>query len=332
MPTSFYAEYGSGHPKICYLCEYDAIKDKGHITGHNMVTAMSMGAALGLSKIIETIGGSVVIIGCPGEYIGGSKVTMVKQGIFEDIDVVLMAHPDIVTAESGTSSAILPISIKYTSKNAFTFTEPEGYSSLDGSLFTFTGLNYLTKGFPKGISLDGIIVSGGTTPSMFPNTSESKFYIRASSILSAQLIEKKIRELITAISSLMDIESEISYYELPYKELISNRTLSRIFCHNLKENGIIDCLQPRNIAAGLSLGNVSHVVPCIHPYICIVENENIKYSSEEFGRATLSDFAVERMLNAAQALAITGFDILSKEELLNEIRNEFYSHSENKNI
>jgi metal-dependent amidase/aminoacylase/carboxypeptidase family protein len=251
---------------------------------------------------------------------------MIEQGVFEDIDIVLMAHPDVITAESGTSSAILPLSIKYKSKESFSYIHREGYSALDACLFTFTGLNHLTKGFPQDIAVDGIIANGGNTPSILPNESESRLYIRASSIENAKNVEGKIREFVSSVSSLMNMESEVSYYESPSEELHTNQTLSRIFCHNLKENGIIDCQVPRDTHSGLSMGNVSHAVPCIHPYINIVEDDNIKYASPEFCKATLTHYAFERVINTAEALAITGLDILSKEELLNEIRSEFYDN------
>ena len=111
--NAFFAQKGDKYPKICYLCEYDAIENVGHITGHNLTATISASAALALGHIINKIGGSVILIGCPGEYFGGSKGTMVKQDTFEDIDVVMEVHPDIITCESGSSSSIIPIGIKF---------------------------------------------------------------------------------------------------------------------------------------------------------------------------------------------------------------------------
>ena len=90
ISNSFYATKGTGYPKICYLCEYDAIVNEGHITGHNALSSMSVAAALTLGNIVEKIGGTVILICCPGEYLGGTKATMVKQGTFDDIDVCLL--------------------------------------------------------------------------------------------------------------------------------------------------------------------------------------------------------------------------------------------------
>lgn len=329
MATSFYAEYGSNHPRICYLCEYDAIKDKGHVTGHNLVTSMSLGAAIGLTKIIDKIGGSVVIIGCPGEYLGGSKATMVKQGTFNDIDIVLMAHPDVDTYESGTSSALLPLCINYKNSNKPNDIDNGVYSALDACLFTLTGIKELIKGFPTDIKLDGFIASGGIIPNIEPSEANAKFYISACDCTSAQSVETKIKEFIKTTASLMNIEGEISLCNLPHKELVTNKVLSRIFSHNLKENGIIDVKGIKNIDSGISIGSVSHIVPTIHPYIGICDKSNIKFSSQEFRDTTLTKFAKDRIINAAETLAITGMDIIAKEDLLNEIRQEFYSKTNN---
>ena len=103
IPTAFFAQYGEGHPKICFLCEYDGIKDLGQIYGHNLVCSMSIGAAIGLSNVLPKPYSSVIVVGCPGEISGGSKVTMARQGTFEDIDAVLIAKPHVITATSGTS-------------------------------------------------------------------------------------------------------------------------------------------------------------------------------------------------------------------------------------
>lgn len=325
IPTAFYAEYGSGHPKLCYICEYDAATKDGHITGHNLISAMSISASLSLAKILNKFqSGTIIILGCPGEFISGAKVTMAKQGTFNDIDAVLMAHPDIENAETGTSMALLPVKVKYTSKEALTHSRDGIYSSSDACIFTFNAISFLKSGFERNCTIDGISIKNDGPYHTIPRESEVKFNIRTPKMLQACEIEKKIKELVKTTSNLMDVGYEISMPELPYDELIPNHALSRIFSHNLKEAGIIDSVKPKDTYAGLSLGTVSHIVPCIHPYISIVEDNSIKYSTREFAMATISEFAQDKIIKAASALAMTGFDLLEKEDLLKEIKTEFY--------
>ena len=311
LKTSFYASKGNTHPRICFLCEYDSIPDEGHITGHNLLTTTSVAAALSLSSIIEKSGGSVVLIGCPGEYLGGTKSVMVKQGIFDEIDVVLVAHPDIITSESGSSSAIIPMSIKYIGNSGLSFLNKESYTSLDAILLTFNILN-------------SILSNGGSTPLLLPAESEAKFYIRAKEMDIARIVESKIREIAIYTSKLIRVQNSISLYEPENEELVTNRALNRLFSHNLKENGIINISNPRDIDSGLSLGIVSKTVPTIHPYFSILEDEQIQYGTKEFAKATISEYAFNESIKAALALAFTGYDIICNETLLNEAKNEFY--------
>lgn len=324
LPTSFRATKGNGYPKVCFLCEYDAVPNEGHLTGHNLLTSTSISAALALGKIIDKIGGSLVVIGCPGEYLGGTKSVMVKQGVFDDIDAVLIAHPDVVTSESGSSCAIIPLSIKYTGHSGLSFLNKGVYSSLDGVLLTFNILNSLLKGFPENVEVNSILSKGGSTPLLIPLESEAKFYIRSKEMDVARIAESKLREIAIYVSKLIRVQYGISLYEPENEELITNRVLNRLFSHNLKENGIINIDPPRDIYAGLSLGIVSKTVPCIHPYISIIEDSNIKYGTKEFAKATLSEYAFNQCTKAALSLAFTAYDIITTETLLSEIKNEFY--------
>lgn len=330
LDTAFYAKKGNGYPKICFLCEYDAIKSKGgHITGHNLLTTISITSALGLSKVTEKSGGTVILIGCPGEYLGGTKSTYVRQGIFDDIDVVLTAHPDIVTSESGTSKAIIPLKVTFKGHDGLSFLDFDSFTSLDGTMLTFNVINALSKGFCKKANIHTILSQGGVTPLLRPVESEGKLYIRAESTKTAKCIENKIRNLVACISDTMNLESCVELYEPPNEELLSNQILNRLYSHNLKENGIINIGKPRDIDAGLSLGTVSHKVPCIHPYINIVDNVNIDYGTKEFADATISSFAQEQALSASYALISTALDLIESDFLLSEVKETFNMSKEN---
>lgn len=319
IPTSFYAKYGEGHPKVCFLCEYDALREKGHVYGYNAETAISIASAIALSKVISKSNGSCTVIGCPGEIISGSKVTMVEQGTFEDIDAVLLAQPHTVTAASGTSMAIVPLQIKYTDSlesNA----ETGKYSALDACLFTFDALNVIAKGFENNCFINDINVN--SINNSFVQSVEASFSIKTSSTKIADEIQNKIRSFINLTCSLLNVSSDLHLYSMPCKELITNPTISRLFSHNLKESGIIDINGVKNIFSPLNLGNVSHIVPCIHPYVSIVQDNSIQYGTREFADATVTPFANDVIMKAAQALACTAFDIIDKQSLIDDAKAE----------
>lgn len=323
IETSFFASKGSGHPKICFICEYDAIKDEGHLTGHNLLSMISIASAIGLGHVIDKLHGSIYVLGCPGEYLGGTAATFVRQNTFDDMDIVLLAHPDTTTSESGTSSAIIPLNVKFSGKNGLSFLDNSSRTSLDGVLLTFDILNYVLKGL-KETTINFAVTRGGTTPLLRPKESEAQFYIRSCSMKKAKLMEEKIKDICSYVSNLLSLKYEISLYESPSEELLTNITLSRLFCNNLKEAGIINIDDFKNINAGLSVGCISQKVPTIHPFICICKDKSIQYGTKEFRDATISEFAFKQSMKAAIALCFTGLDMIDSENLLSEVKSEFY--------
>lgn len=323
--TAFIAQKGNTYPKICLLCEYDAIPDLGHITGHNILSSISVAAALLISKAINELGGSVVVIGCPGEYLGGTRSVMVKQGTFDDIDIVLTCHPDILTTESGSSNAIIPLNIKFLNESVLRTTNKNSYNPLDGILLTFNIINSLLKGFPHKVDINSIITNGGDTPLIIPSECEAKFYLQGLDMDIVKIVEAKLRETVIYVSKLMQLPYNISLYEPIQENLLTNKTLSRLFSHNLKENGVIDILPSRIINSGLSLGVISKVVPCIHPYISIVKDSTVKFGSTDFSNATITEFAFKQSMKAALSLAYSAIDIIETPTLLSDIKMEFFN-------
>ena len=319
IDTSFYAQYGDGHPKICYICKYTATENVGHIFGNNVNASISTAAALALSKVISKIGGSVILIGCPGEYANGAELTLSKQKCFEDIDVIIAPHCDIKTAESGTSMATIPLKIKYDQSTNNKDKQLIKFSSLDAQLFILNTLNQLIKGFSNNCSIEIVSMINASSSSSSSSQSELNLYLRAPKMTEARLLERTIMDFASSASRVMNMTSEISLFELPSEELLTNKSLSRILAHNLKECGIIDIDCCKNTLYGLGIGSISNITPCIYPSIRITEKSTISCPSLGFAIETETDFCKSNMIKAAEALAITGLDIIEKEELLKEI-------------
>src|SRR5699024_9423837 len=135
IPTSFRAEYKSDKPgpTVAYLAEYDALPGVGHGCGHNLIAATSVGSGVALSKLIDEVGGKVVVLGTPAEETNGAKVAMSAKGVLDDIDVAMMAHPNGVSEESGATLALDAIQFAYTGKTSHAASAPEeGINALDG--------------------------------------------------------------------------------------------------------------------------------------------------------------------------------------------------------
>jgi metal-dependent amidase/aminoacylase/carboxypeptidase family protein len=70
------------------------------------------------------------------------------------------------------------------------------------------------------------------------------------------------------------------------------------------------------------MGDVSHVIPSIHPYVSIGP-KTLAGHTVEFREAALSERGLAAMLAAAKAMALTAYDVLSQPELMTRVRRDF---------
>lgn len=323
LGTEFRASIGSGSPNIAFLCEYDALPGIGHGCGHNIIGTAGMAAAIGLSRVLEEAGGRVTVLGTPAEETSGAKAIMAEKGVFEDIDAAIMVHPSDITSESGTSLALDALEFTFEGKPSHAAANPEqGINALNACIETFNLINALRQHVTPDIRIHGIIAEGGTAPNIVPERAIARFYVRSMKRHVLDEVSEKVKNCARAAAMGVGAKVKIRNYEASYDNMITNHTLSRIFCHNLKESGIIDIKAPSSSFGSIDMGNVSHMVPAIHPFIKICD-EGTPSHTREFASAASGPLAEENMIKAACAMALTGLDIITNNNLLEEIKEEY---------
>ena len=327
IPTAFRAIYDSklSGPSIAYLCEYDALPEIGHGCGHNMIGTMSCGAAVALSKHLGQVGGRIVVLGTPAEESDGGKVYMAEKDVFKDIDVAMILHPEDKTHESGASLAMDAIQFEFTGRSSHAAASPhEGINALDGVLLTFNGINALRQHLTSDVRIHGIIKEGGTAANVVPDKAVAQFYVRAGKKKYLKEVVEKVKDVARGAALMTGAELSISYYEISYDDMNTNQTLSKTFNQNLLYTGEPEIHPRRSSYGSIDMGNVSNVVPAIHPYISIVDdNRKLVGHTTEFRDATLADSAHQALLRGASALALTGYDVITSQELFDQIKKEF---------
>ncbi|WP_394867510.1 M20 family metallopeptidase [Paraclostridium bifermentans] len=319
IKTAFRATYDSNKegPTIGYLCEYDALPEIGHGCGHNMIGSMSAGAGIILSKVLNEIGGKIIVYGTPAEETNGAKVIFAEQGVFDELDVAMMVHPSDKTIESGTSMALYPLQFTYTGKTAHAASCPqEGINALNSVIQLFNGIDALRQHVTPDVRIHGIITNGGVAANIVPDKAIAQFYFRASTkeILDDVLV--KAKNIAQGAALMTGSKLEITRYELPNDNLKTNKRLSEAFSENLRKLGVKDIYEAKDTGSS-DIGNVSHKTPTIHPYIGI-SNCNVTGHSVNMADATITPFAHERLLIGTLALAYTGYDVLMSKVNLND--------------
>ncbi|MDH4300133.1 MAG: amidohydrolase, partial [Dehalococcoidia bacterium] len=146
LPTAFRATYGQGSPRVALLAEYDALPKIGHGCGHNIIGVSAVGAGVASKHIIDQLGGSVVVLGTPAEEGFGGKIDMVKAGIFKEIDVAMIVHPDTRNMSTQEALACSSLEVEFIGRPAHAAGQPhKGINALDAMILAFTSINSLRQ-------------------------------------------------------------------------------------------------------------------------------------------------------------------------------------------
>lgn len=309
-------------PNIAFLAEYDALPEIGHGCGHNLIGAASVGAATVLSSISDLCG-EITVIGSPAEESSGAKVVLVEQDVFKDIDAALMFHPGSCHVPEISSLALDALEITFHGKiGHMAISESNGVNALDALLLLFESLSKLKRKLSRAERIDGIIVEGGKVPNIVPDKAVARFYLRAETRDDLNRIRQKFLELASKAATKIGAQMLWKYYENSYHEMKSNSILAGRFRDNLQELGVQEIEPPQTMMGSVDMGNVSSIVPSIHPYLKIGRGREVPHTIE-FRQAALSDDGNEVLSLAVRSLSLTGWDILTDRKLLEKMQREF---------
>ena len=313
----------SDGPTIAILGEYDALPDVGHACGHNLIAAGGLGAALAVGAIKDQLPGKLVFFGTPAEEGGGGKVFMIDAGLFEGVDAALMFHPSNYTMVGRGSLAITEVKIEFYGKPAHASGCPEkGINALDAVIQTFNGINALREHILDGARIHGIIRDGGVKPNIVPEYTSAEFYVRAQENDYRDELLEKLRNCAQGAALATGARMEFTEVPVPYKAMKPNRVIGERFLKHIIDNGVPHMPEKTNAMGSTDMGDVTQVVPGIHAYVKIAE-EDVAGHSREFTDASGSERGQVAMLAAAKALAMTAVDLLTSPEMVAQAWEEF---------
>jgi len=324
LATAFRATYGQGSPTIALLAEYDALPKIGHACGHNIIGVSAVGAAVASKAIIDKLGGSVVVMGTPGEEVFGGKIDMVKAGTFKEIDVAMLVHPEVRNMPTEEALACSSLEVEFFGRPAHAAGQPhKGINALDAMILAFTSINSLRQHIRGDARIHGIITDGGEAPNIVPAHSAAVFLIRALDYDYLAELNDKVLNCFTGASIASGARLEYRWRDRTYAPMKSNMTLAGLFKQNLESLGRqVETCDPQFGMGSTDMGNVSQVVPSIHPTIAIAPRE-VLIHTPEFAAAAASQAGQQGLMDAAKAMTMTVVDILQP-GTIDKIRQEFY--------
>ncbi|MEW4490826.1 amidohydrolase [Thalassoglobus sp. JC818] len=254
IPTAFTATVGEGSPVIAILGEFDALpglaqksvpyketpegKDYGHGCGHHLFGVASATAAIAVGREIlnRNIEGTVRYYGCPAEEGGSAKVFLVREGLFDDVDVALHWHPSSINAAGDRSSlARIAVKFRFHGISAHAAAAPEqARSALDAVELTNIATQMLREHVPEETRIHHVITSGGSAPNVVPDFAEVYYYVRHPDASTLSEIYERVVKCAQAGALATETELEV-VNEGGILDILPNNTLAEITLENLKQ-------------------------------------------------------------------------------------------------
>ncbi len=325
MPTAIRARRsGARGPKVAILGEYDALPEIGHACGHNLIAASAVGAFVAAAEAAARVGGDVVFLGTPAEEGGGGKIKMIEAGVFEGLEAAMMFHPFDRDILAHPALASLWIAMTFKGKPAHAAAAPhDGASALQACTDTFRLIDGQRVGFRDGVRVHGYITNGGQAVNIIPELAACEFSVRAADSKELARIRAIVERCAKAAAMASDVAVELTVRQ-GYRDMRNNLTLAKRFGEHLGALGRSAKLTDPRVGAGSTdMGDVSHVVPSIHPYLAIVDEGEALCHQHHFAHAAASDRGLATALAAAKALARTAVELLADESLRRAVHEEW---------
>ena len=317
VATALRARFGPGSgPRVAILAEYDALPEIGHACGHNLIGTGALGAALGLARVAGSLPGEVVVIGTPAEEGGGGKIRLLAAGLFEGLDAAMMFHPLDRTVLWQSSLAMTRVEVVFHGAPAHAAAAPwDGASALRAVIQTFNLVDSARGHLRDGSRLHGIITDGGKAVNIIPERAACVFSLRAPRAAYLEHVVAEFLRCVQAAAAATGTRAEI-HRHVGYKDVKANLPLARRFGEHLRALGVPHADTDPDLGVGSTdMGDVSYAVPSIHPFIAICAPGEAFCHDHAFAAKAASEQGIAAMLDAAKAMALLAYDVLSDDTL-----------------
>ena len=372
MPTAFTASYGKGKPVIGIIGEFDALpglsqttapyRDElieggaGHGCGHNLFGTASLGAAIAIKELIEkgSIEGTVKFFGTPAEEKFFGKLWMIREGVFDDVDICMDWHPaDKTEANVQPSLALVDFMVEFTGQSAHASMDPWNARAANDALELYTsGINAYREHVKPSVRMHYHIQDAGQVVNVVPDYSRIWVRVRDITKEGLQPVYDHVRKMAGGAAIMANVEHKVSLIS-GIHDLLPNRTGGAAMQKNLEALGDIQYTQEeidfalemqrnngkpkigidgkiRSLRETLKspgggstdVGDVSYNVPVVS-LNATTAPKGVPWHSWSVVASSGMSIGHKGMLYAAKALGMTMVDIFKDSRLRDDIKREF---------
>lgn len=325
LETAFEAVAGTSGPRVAVMAEYDALPGIGHACGHNVIGTAAVGAGLAAAALAEELGGTVVVLGTPAEEGGGGKIVMAERGALDELDAALMVHPAGGDLSRFGAIAIQQLEVTYHGKAAHAAAAPQaGRNALDAAVLGYSNVAALRQHIRPDERVHGIFTEAGEAPNVVPARAAAHWYVRSPTVRGLAKLKARVLACLEAGAAAAGCTMEHHWVDPAYADMVDNDPMIELYRANLARTGreLIDPASLQGIVGSTDMGNVSHVVPSIHPMIG-VSPPTVAIHTADFVRYAGGPEGDRAVLDGARAMASTVVDLWADPEALDAVREAF---------
>jgi amidohydrolase len=332
--TGFSGEVGTG-PTVCVMSEYDALPDIGHGCGHNIIAAAGLGAAIGLAVVASRAGGRLRYLGTPAEEGGGGKLVMARNGALEGVDIAMMVHSADADLTTIDAIALQQLVVEYSGEAAHAAAAPErGRNALDAAVLGYMAVAALRQHILPSERIHGIFTRAGEKPNIVPRDAAMEWYVRSDTVTTLSALKPRVLAALQSGASACGCGFSHEWVDTPYADMVTNNNLSSMYIANASQLGravSVPGVNGRRVVGSTDMGNVSHLVPSIHPMIASAP-VGTAIHTVEFARQSITPMADKAVIDGAKAMAMTAIDFWTSPDQQRAIAKEFAEANADKDV
>ena len=325
LDTAFAATSGYAGANVAILLEYDALPGIGHACGHNIIAAAGLGAAMALAPLASDAGARLTVLGTPAEEGGGGKIEMARAGAFAGLDAAMMIHPADADLARMNAIAIQQLVARYVGQAAHAAVTPHlGRNALDAAVLGYVNVAALRQHIRPTERVHGVFTKGGDKANIVPHEAETSWYVRSDTIATLQPLKERVSACLHSSATATGCDVELQWKPNPYADIVDNMALLEAYAANSTSVGRpLDAHATTGLGGGSTdMGNVSYLVPSIHPMIRVAP-AGVSLHSPEFARYTASPTADRAVIDGAKIMAMTVIDMWLDAGLRDAVKRQF---------
>lgn len=336
VETAFEAQWttpdydASKHPTVAIMAEYDALPGIGHGCGHNVIAAAGVGGFLAATAALRALGsahpGRVLLQGTPAEEGHSGKEYMIRGGSLQGVDAAMMVHGFGYDIGAHAWVGRRALKVRFKGVAAHASSQPfMGRNALDAASLAYQAIGLMRQQMPPSDRVHAIL-GGGERASIIPAEARMDVYVRSSQTRTLMDTSARVDDIMRGAALMAGVEVELEWDHHPMTLPVRNNSplverwtrAQALRGRTALPAGTV----PETVAASTDFGNVSNLVPGLHPMVQ-VSPPDVALHTTEFARWAISDEAVRAAVDSAAGLGQVAADFIADAALREAAATEF---------